>query len=360
MIWTGAPAARMQVYPCAMSTREPETRAPAYYGGQAVIEGVMMRGVDTWAVAARRPDGSVYLERHPTSDLPRRKKLWAKPMFRGMFGLVDSLAVGTRALAISSEAAFDEGEDADADADADRGGGAATGASLVIAGLVFIGLFVVLPNVVLSWLAEPLGSGLAYHVVEGILRLAIFLAYLGAISLLGDIRRVFAYHGAEHATIAAWEHDEPLDPERVGTYSTLHVRCGTNFLLLVMLIAIVTYSIAGALVPAPEGGGLAVRVGYHVGLRVLLLPIVAGLAYEGLRLGAGKDNWWVRALMKPGLWLQKITTKPFEPGMAEVAIRALQAVVPADELRGRTIALPSPVEWGADEAEPGFASTRVS
>lgn len=345
-----------------MSSSEPETKAPAYYGGQAVIEGVMMRGVDTWAVAARRPDGSVYVERHPTSDLPRRKKIWSKPMFRGMFGLVDSLAVGTRALAISSSAALDEGdpEGAEDAGDDEKPGGAAATASLIVAGLLFVGLFVVLPNVVLSWLAEPLGSGLAYHVVEGLLRLAIFLAYLGAISLVADIRRVFAYHGAEHATIAAWEHGEPLDPERVATYSTLHVRCGTNFLLLVMLIAIITYSIAGALVPAPDGAGLAVLVGYHVGLRVVLLPVVAGLAYEGLRLGAGRDTWWVNAIMQPGLWLQKITTKPFEPAMAEVAIRALEAVVPAEELRGRTVALPSPMEWGADEAVPGAATARVA
>src|SRR5690606_2257248 len=138
-----------------------------------------------------------------------------------------------------------------------------------------------------------------YHLVEGVARMGIFLLYLFAISALADIRRVFMYHGAEHKTIAAWEHDEVLEPEIVDRYSTLHVRCGTNFLLMVMLIAIVTYSVGGTVVPAPAGAGVVATAAYHIALRVLLLPIVAGLAYEGLRLGAGKDNLLVRALMKP-------------------------------------------------------------
>ncbi len=325
--------------------------APTYYGGQAVVEGVMMRGAAAWAVAVRRPDGEIYLERHPVSDLPQRHALWRRPLFRGMFALVDSLKVGTRALTISANQSVPEEERLDSKQ---------MGGSLVFALLLFIGVFIVLPNVGLAFLARWLGDGLLYHVVEGVVRMAIFLGYLSAISLLSDIRRVFQYHGAEHMTIAAWEHGEPLVPDRIRGYSTLHVRCGTNFLLLVMLIAIVTYSVAGAIVPPPEGAGVAVTALYHIALRVALLPVVAGLAYEGLRLGAGKDTPLVRALMLPGLMLQTITTKPPTDDQIEVAVRSFEAVVPAADIAGRLpvpdavgTGLGSPVVWGPSDAPGG-------
>lgn len=319
-----------------------ETQAhPHYYGGQAVVEGVMMRGARTWAVAVRRPSGDIYLERHPVSDFPERRPLFKKPMFRGMFALVDAMMIGTKALTISANQSVEEEEQLS---------GKAMGGSLAVALLLFIGVFIVLPNLGLAALQRPLGSGLLYHVVEGVVRMGIFLLYLSAISLVADIRRVFMYHGAEHKTIAAWEHDEVLEPSTVQKYSTLHVRCGTNFLLMVMLIAIITYSIAGTVVPAPEGAWYIVGA-YHVLLRIVLLPVVAGLAYEGLRLGAGKDNWFVNGLMKPGLWLQMITTKPPTDDQVEVAIRSFEAVVPTAHLSGRTSsALASSLVWGPDEA----------
>lgn len=314
-----------------------------YYGGQAVIEGVMMRGARCWAVAVRRPSGEVYLERHPLSDLPQRKPLWAKPMFRGMFGLVDALTIGMRALSISANQALEEEEQLSSKQ---------MGGSLILALLLFIGLFIVVPNVGLAFIARRIGDPVIYHLIEGVIRIGIFLGYLFAISFFGDIKRVFAYHGAEHKTIAAWEHGEQLEPNTIDRYSTLHVRCGTNFLLLVMLIAIITYTLAGVIVPPPEEAGALVVAAYHIGLRVLLLPIVAGLAYEGLRLGAvGHHNPLVRALMKPGLWLQMITTKPPTEDQIEVAIRAFEAVVPAGELNGRLPTLPSPVVWGNDMAK---------
>ena len=327
--------------------------APTYYGGQAVVEGVMMRGATAWAVAVRRPDGDIYLERHPVSDFPKRRPLFRRPLFRGMFALVDSLMIGTRALTISANQSVPEEEQLDSKQ---------MGGSLALALLLFIGIFIVLPNAGLAFLTRWLGDGLLYHVVEGVLRMAIFLGYLSAISLLADIRRVFQYHGAEHMTIAAWEHGEPLEPEAIRKYSTLHVRCGTNFLLLVMLIAIVTYSLAGAVVPPPEGAGVLVTALYQIALRVALLPVVAGLAYEGLRLGAGRDNPLVRALMAPGLWLQKITTKRPTDDQIEVAVRSFEAVVPSAEFAGapaRTAAspgsdgLPSPVVWGPSDAPGG-------
>ena len=312
----------------------------AYYGGQAVIEGVMMRGSDVWAVAVRRPSGEIYLERHHTSDFPRRRPIWQKPVLRGMFALVDALRVGTRALTISANESVDEDEQLSS---------GEFGGSMLLAALVFIGVFVVLPNLGLAPVRGVVGDGLVYHLIEGVIRVAIFLGYLMAIAAVGDIRRVFAYHGAEHQTIAAWEHGERLDPATVGRHSTLHVRCGTNFLIMVMLIAIVVYSVAGSLLPAPSEGVLA-GIAYHVLLRIALLPLVAGLAYEGLRLGAGRDNWLVRAMMKPGLWLQHITTKPSDPRMVEVAIRAFEAVAPAGQVVGRLPAdLPSPLVWGPDD-----------
>ena len=328
----------------------PSDEAIAYYGGQAVIEGVMMRGTDHWAVAVRRPSGDIYLERHATSDVPRRQPVWRRPLLRGMFALVDALKVGTRALTISANASVDDDEQL---SPGEFGGG------LLLALLVFVGVFVVLPNLGLAPLRGAVGDGWAYHLIEGLIRVVIFLGYLTAIALIADIRRVFAYHGAEHQTIAAWEHDEQLDPETIGRYSTLHVRCGTNFLIMVMLLAIVVYSVAGSLLP-PPGEGIVAGVAYHVGLRVALLPLVAGLAYEGLRLGAGRDNWLVRALMRPGLWLQHITTKPSDPQMVEVAVRAFEAVVPAGQLAGRLPAtLPSPVVWGHDDLADTDVDTAV-
>ncbi|MGI9017442.1 MAG: DUF1385 domain-containing protein [Euzebya sp.] len=317
--------------------------APHFYGGQAVMEGVMMRGRRTWAVAVRRPDGSIYLERHEVSDFPQRNPIWTKPMLRGMWGLVDALSIGTRALTISANAAVDEEEQLS------KG---AMGGSLVVALLAFIAIFIVLPNLGLAAIEDSLGGGdtVRFHLVEGVVRLVIFLGYLLAISALSDIKRVFAYHGGEHKTIMAWEHDEDLEPGRIQPYSTKHPRCGTNFLLIVMLLAIVVYTTAGILFPAPEGANFVGFLAYQVGLRIVLLPVVAGLAYEILRLGADQSNPVLRWLAIPGLWLQRITTKEPDDQQVEVAIRAFQAVVPSSDLSGRIVDLPSPVVWGADTA----------
>lgn len=322
--------------------------APHYYGGQAVIEGVMMRGADRWAVAVRRPDGGIWLECHPTTTLPQRRPWLKWPMLRGCFALVDSLSIGMRALGISATRSADEEED-----DADLGG-AAVGASMFLALLIFVGLFIFLPSAgtkgIDLLIGGAMGDGVWFHIVESVVRIAIFLAYLWSISLVTEIRRVFQYHGAEHQTIAAWEHGEVLEPQNVTKYSTLHVRCGTNFLILVMLLAILVYTVGGLLVPPPEGIAWYLAVVYHVVLRIVLLPVVAGLAYEGLRLGARRgDNPLVRAVMKPGLWLQRITTKQPEADQVEVAIRAFEAVVPAEQHAGRVpTTLDSPILLAAD------------
>jgi uncharacterized protein YqhQ len=320
-----------------------EEHRPHYYGGQAVIEGVMMRGKSAWAVAVRRPSGEIYLERHPVSDFPQRRPLFTKPLVRGTWALVDALKTGTKALTISANQSVEEEEQLS---------GKEMGGGLLLALGLFVVVFIALPNLGLAALLQGRVSEFTYHVVEGVVRIAIFLGYLVAISRLADIRRVFAYHGAEHQTIAAWEHREPLQPDRVAAYPTLHVRCGTNFLVMVMVLAIFVYTTAGALIPPPDGGFVVYSL-YHIGLRVALLPVIAGVAYEGLRLGAGKDNVVVRAMMRPGLWLQMITTKPSTPDLREVAIRAFQAVVPREDLAAHPAPtdeseLSSPVVWGPD------------
>jgi uncharacterized protein YqhQ len=322
---------------------QPLEMAPHYYGGQAVVEGVMMRGADTWAVAVRTPRDEIHIERHPVSDFPHRYPIFKKPMFRGIYALGDALAIGMKALGISAEKSMPEEEE-----EGEELPSFAMGASMALALLVFIGVFILLPSAAVKGIDAlvpgSLGDAALFHFVESLVRILVFLGYLSLISLIADIRRVFQYHGAEHKTIAAWEHGEPLQPDVVDRYSTLHVRCGTNFLIMVMLLALVVYTLAGYVVPAPEGG-LLVAIGYHVALRVVLLPVVAGLAYEGLRLGAAKgDNLLVRGLMVPGLWLQRITTKPPTVDQIEVAIRAFEAVVPEEHRVGRIPAtLPSTV-----------------
>lgn len=332
--------------------------APHYYGGQAVIEGVMMRGSDRWAVAVRRPGGDIWLECHPTSSAPEDKPWLMWPMIRGCYALVDSLTIGMKALGISAAQAYPEDEEEEMSS-------AAMGVSMFIALLLFVGLFIFLPSAgtkaVDALLGGVMGDGLWFHLVESFVRIAIFLAYLSSISLMADIRRVFQYHGAEHKTIAAWEHGEVLEPQNVDRYSTLHVRCGTNFLILVMLIALVVYTVGGLLVPPPEGIAWYLAVLYHVALRVVLLPVVAGLAYEQLKLGASKaDNPLVHALTLPGLWLQKITTKQPTPDQIEVAIRAFEAVVPAEHRTGRVpTTLDSPVTLAHDSLEVVLESADV-
>ena len=330
--------------------------APHYYGGQAVIEGVMMRGIDRWAVAVRRPEGDIWLECHHTSTLPQRRPWLKWPMIRGCYALFDSLAIGMRAIGISADRAMPEDEE--------ELSSAAVGATMFMAALVFIGVFIFLPSAGTKGLdaliGNVMGDGVWFHIAESVIRVAVFLGYLWSISLMADIRRVFQYHGAEHKTIAAWEHGEVLEPDNVDRYSTLHVRCGTNFLILVMLLAIVVYTVGGLLVPPPEGIAWYWAVVYHVVLRVVLLPVVAGLAYEGLRIGARYDNWLVRGIMKPGLWLQLITTKQPDRDQIEVAIRSFEAVVPAAERVGRVPqSLDSPITVAHDSLEVFLESADV-
>ena len=287
---------------------EEPTKPNHFYGGQAVVEGVMMRGREVWAVAVRRPAGDVHIESHEIDSVIKRHPILAKPFLRGVIALGQALAIGYRALSISARESVEEDE---------RLSSRQMGFSMVIAGVIFIGLFIILPAVTFGWVGRRVDSSVLTNVLEGVFRVAIFLGYLLLIGRTKDIRRVFAYHGAEHKTIAAFEHDEPLVSERVDRYSTLHVRCGTNFLLLVMVITIFVFTLFG-------NPGLW----WRIGSRILAIPIIAGIAFEMLRLGARfPGSRVVHALMVPGLWLQKITTKPPTTDQIEVAIASFNEVL---------------------------------
>jgi uncharacterized protein YqhQ len=284
------------------------TKPEHFYGGQAVVEGVMMRGRDVWAVAIRKPAGDMHVESHDIDSVAKRHPILRKPFLRGVIALGQALAIGFRALSISARESAPEDEQLTSRQMA---------LSFVIAAAIFIGLFIVLPAAAFGWVGRRIGSSVLANVLEGLFRVALFLGYLLLIGRAKDIRRVFAYHGAEHKTIAAFENDEPLRPDRVDRYSTLHVRCGTNFLLIVMVTTIFVFALFG------DPG-----LWWRIGSRLLAIPIIAGLAFELLRLGARyPDSRFMRTVMTPGLWLQRITTKPPDGDQIEVAIASFNEVL---------------------------------
>ncbi|MGH2723922.1 MAG: DUF1385 domain-containing protein [Actinomycetota bacterium] len=278
-----------------------------YYGGQAVLEGVMMRGRDDWAIAVRKPDGEIHLEGREIDSIAKRYRILRMPPLRGVIALGQALAIGVKALTISANQSAQEEEKLTPRQMA---------LSMTVALALFVGLFVVFPAFVSSLARDRVGSGLLLNVAEGIFRVALFLGYLLLIGRMKEIRRVFEYHGAEHKTIAAYERRAPLEPESVDRYSTLHVRCGTNFLLIVMILTIFVFALFGN----PS-------LPWRIGSRLIAIPLIAGLAFELLRLGARHSGSRVmRALMAPGLWLQKVTTKPPAREQIEVAIAAFEQV----------------------------------
>jgi len=296
-----------------------ETRLPlsaprdAPVGGQAVLEGVMMRGVSTWAVAVREPDGDIAVRSFPLISLTRRHRALRLPVVRGVVALVESLRIGLKALNLSATVQQPEGEQEIP---------ALQWAFAVVAGLsLAIGLFFVVPVALTSLFKEQLGSATVFWLVEGALRTAIFLAYLVAVTRLAHLRRVFEYHGAEHKAIACFEAGEPLEPGRAARFSRLHPRCGTSFMLVVMIVAIFVFAPIGL----PEWYWL-------LATRVLGIPLIAGLSFEVIKwAGRHRARRWVRAVTWPGMQLQKLTTR--EPDLAQlaVAVAALQAVLDLED-----------------------------
>jgi uncharacterized protein YqhQ len=285
------------------------TPAAHLYGGQAVVEGVMMRGQDHWAVAVREPAGAIYVESHDVDSVAARQKIWRAPFFRGILVLGQSLRIGIRALMIASNHATDEDEELTS---------TQIGVALTIALVAFVAIFVLGPTTLFVWLQDRLGAhGVVVNIAEGVFRVALFVGYLWVLGRTKDIHRVFEYHGAEHKTIAAYEHNDELVPERIDRYPKEHVRCGTNFLIIVMIITVFVFSMFGT-------PGLL----WRLLSRVIAIPIIAGLAYEALRLGARfPDSMWMRALMGPGIWLQKITTQEPDGSQIEVAVASFREVL---------------------------------
>lgn len=285
---------------------------PITYGGQAVIEGVMIRGRKTIGLACRKPDGTIYRYRETLDSPLTRSRLARAPFMRGIFVLAESLRYGLRMLMRSADVQLDT------EPEAGQAGSSAVGMGLGL--LAALALFVGVPYVLTGLLRAAIPSAIVLNVAEGLLRLVLLVGYLFAISLLPDIRRVFAYHGAEHMTIHAFEHGDPLDARHVEAYPTAHPRCGTAFLLFVVVIAIIVF----AFVPrANLLIDLAVRI-------ALVIP-VAAIAYEVLRLGAGHEgNPLMRLAVAPGLLLQAITTRRPDGPMIEVAIASLEETLAGD------------------------------
>ena len=292
-----------------MPDGKPVASRDAPVGGQAILEGVMMRGVSTWAAAVRTPEGEIEITSEPVVSWAKRHRILRVPVLRGVVALAESLKIGFRALAFSANAQMDEDEEPI--------GGFTWGLTVALSLALAVGLFFVVPVGLTSLIKDQLGNAFLFWLVEGILRTAIFIAYIVAISRLPDLRRVFEYHGAEHKTISCFEAGDELSPARAARYSRLHPRCGTSFLLIVMVLAIFVFAPLGL----PEWYWLVLS-------RVLGIPLIAGLSYEVIKwAGRNRRKAWVRTLMWPGLMLQNLTTREPDHDQLAVAIASLEEVL---------------------------------
>jgi uncharacterized protein YqhQ len=298
------------------SAPRPASPRTHLYGGQAVVEGVMMRGAGHWAIAVRKPDATIHTESHEIDSIVLRYPLLGKPFFRGVIVLGQSLAIGMRALLISANQSLEDEE---------RLTPRQVALSVVLALVLFIGIFIIGPTTLFAWFEGRTGNrGVLTLIGEGVFRVALFIAYLWLIGRTRDIHRVFEYHGAEHKTIAAFEHGEELEPEAVDRYPKEHVRCGTNFLIIVMIITIFVFTLFGT----PS-------LPWRILSRVIAIPLIAAISYEALRLGARfPGSVWMRGLMAPGLWLQRITTQQPDRSQIEVAIASFHELLRRERQAG--------------------------
>jgi len=301
---------------------------PTHIGGQALLEGIMMRGKYNWAVAVREPSGAIYTEEHDLISA-KDKHAWLKwPIIRGMWGFYETMALAIKAFGISAEHAGETEEEQLTSKE--------IGFTMVLGLALAIGLFIVLPAVVTNLLVgNSIDRPFTWNAVDGALRLVAFFLYIWAVSRLKEIHRVFAYHGAEHKTIHAYERGLPLETEVIQRYETLHVRCGTSFLLMVMVVAIVVFSLVpGKAILASLGvDGRGWVLLFNIGIRILLLPLIAGIAYEITVKWAGTrpDNPLVKVLLWPGMQMQRLTTAPPDDSMVEIAVAAMRLVVAREE-----------------------------
>ena len=288
-------------------------------GGQAVLEGIMMKNNTRYSVAVRKPDGEIDVEIGEYTGILGESGITKLPFIRGIFSFVDSLILGTKCLNHSA-AFYEEEEETAADKMVNK---AFKGKAeivlmtltMVIAVLAAVGLFMVLPYLISNYLERFVRNDSLLAIMEGVIRILIFVAYVLLISLMKDIRRVYMYHGAEHKCINCLEKGRELTVENVMRSSKQHRRCGTSFLLFVMLVSVVLFFFIRV-------DNMALKIL----IRILLIPVIAGIAYEIIRLAGRSDNWLVRMISAPGLWLQGLTTKEPDESMVEVAIKAVEAV----------------------------------
>lgn len=302
-------------------------------GGQAVIEGVMMRNRSAIAIALNKGEGQIDVERRQFQSLGERYPILKWPLLRGMVAFIEALILGFQSLSFSAEQALEEEEEEL------KGWELPLTMAISLAG--GIGLFILLPTVLLNFVRQNVENAFLLNLGEGGMRLLLFLSYVYLISRWGEVSRVFEYHGAEHRAIACYEAGVPLTVENARHFSTQHRRCGTSFLLIVMVTSILLFSFFGW--PG---------VWQRILIRISLLPLVAGLSYEAIRLAGLKDNLFTRVISQPGLWLQKLTTQVPGDEQMEVALKALKAVLPAEEkaAAGEEVSLQHGHEKGGGQA----------
>lgn len=295
-------------------------------GGQALIEGVMMRGVGKAAMAVRMPDGTIDVEIQKTKLAKDKSFVFRVPFVRGMFNFIDNMIFGYKYLMKSAEKSGLDMEESESKFDkwlekhfGDKLMKVVSGISMVLGVVLAVGLFILAPMGIV-WLLEkavPLGG--FKTLIEGLIKIAVFIAYLALVSQTKDIKRVFEYHGAEHKSIACYEAGEELTVENVKKYKRFHPRCGTSFLLIVLIVSILVYSVIQF-----SWGNLLLRAG----LKILLLPVIVGISYEIIKLAGRYDNFFTRILSAPGLWIQRFTTREPDDSQIEVAIASLKPVLP--------------------------------
>ncbi len=313
-------------------------------GGQAVLEGVMMKNKEKYAVAVRKPDGEIEVEVETYQGLAHGSRIKELPFIRGIFNFLDSLILGTRALNYS--ASFYEEEDGketkfDKAMDKMSGGNGEkllSGIVTVISIVLAVGIFIVLPYFISSLFDSFIRNRSLMAIIEGVIRIALFLLYVWGISAMKDIRRLYQYHGAEHKCINCIEKGRPLTVHNVMRSSRLHKRCGTSFIFFVMLVSIVLFFFIQV-----------DNVAEKVILRILLMPVVAGISYEIIRLAGRTDNIFIKILSAPGMWIQRMTTKEPDESMAEVAIASVEAVFDWKKYLQDTFGYEIDESWMKDE-----------
>lgn len=296
-------------------------------GGQAVMEGVMMRGPKEIAIAVRKPDNEIIIEKKPIASVLQKNKILKLPIIRGCISFFESMVTGVKALMFSAQFFDIEGEESESKFDkwleeklGDKIKDVVIYFSVILSLILSIGLFFMLPNFITELIAKLSGisvDGTPRTLIEGGVRMLIFLTYLLLVSQMKDIKRVFMYHGAEHKTIATYEHGLELTVENVRKGCRLHPRCGTSFLIFVMIVSVVVFLVI------PKGLPWYLRAVF----KILLLPVVAGISYEIIKFAGRHENWFTKLISKPGMWLQYITTREPDDSQLEVAIASLKAVL---------------------------------